>query len=205
MSPDGQLGWLADHTRMSPLLTSVAMAATATDAGSRRCSTNQRPRPSAMAAIPKLVPEVLYLRCVVGMLDVTQAVGRQYVALCLARVFVGFALADKQCRDLLRGQSKLGGSPIDYTDISVKEPQDSSWKTKCRQRIRGCDGVVASLSTKVRHAEGARWEIKCAVEEGIPILGVHIHQDDDYTPAEIHGKKVIRWTWDGIGNCIGRL
>jgi len=62
------------------------------------------------------------------------------------RVFVGFAVEDKQYRDLLRGQSKLGDSPIDYTDMSVKEPWDSAWKTKCRQRIRGCDGVIALLS-----------------------------------------------------------
>jgi hypothetical protein len=120
------------------------------------------------------------------------------------RLFVGFAVEDKQYRDLLRGQSKLGGSPIDYTDMSVKEPWDSSWKTKCRQRIRGCDGFITLLSKNVRNAEGARWEIKCAGEEGIPVLGVHIHQNDDYKPSEIQG-KTIRWSWDGIGNWIGRL
>src|SRR5665811_220176 len=43
------------------------------------------------------------------------------------RIFVGFAVEDKQYRDLLRGQSKLGDSPIDYTDMSAKEPWDSSW------------------------------------------------------------------------------
>lgn len=121
------------------------------------------------------------------------------------RLFVGFAVEDKQYRDLLRGQSMLGGSPIDYTDMSVKEPWDSAWKSKCRQRIKGCDGVIALLSKNVRDAEGACWEIKCAVDEGIPVLGVHIFQSDDYTPSEIRGKKVIRWTWDGIGNWIGRL
>jgi hypothetical protein len=121
------------------------------------------------------------------------------------RIFIGFAVEDKHYRDLLRGQSKLGDSPIDYTDMSVKDPWDSSWKTKCRQRIQGCDGFIALLSKNVRNAEGARWEIKCAVEEGVPVLGVHIHQDDDYKPPEIQGKKVIRWTWDGIGNWIAGL
>jgi len=121
------------------------------------------------------------------------------------RMFVGFAVEDKQYRDLLRGQSKLGGSAIDYTDMSVKEPWDSAWKTKCRQRIRGCDGFIALLSGNVRGADGARWEIKCAVEEGTPILGVHIFKDDDYKPPEIQGKRVIRWTQDGIGNWINSL
>ncbi len=108
-------------------------------------------------------------------------------------------------RDLLRGQSKLGGCPIDYTDFSVKEPWDSAWKTKCRQRIKGCDGVIALLSTDVKNADGARWEIKCAVDEAVPILGVHIFKDDTYVPSELSRRKVIGWTWDGIGNWIKQL
>ena len=54
-------------------------------------------------------------------------------------------------------------------------------------------------------ADGARWEIKCAVEENVPVLGVRIHGGDDYKPPEIQGKRVILWTWDGIGNWINRL
>lgn len=121
------------------------------------------------------------------------------------RIFVGFAVEDQRSRDHLRGQSRLGGCPIEYTDYSVKQPWDSAWKTQCRQRVKGCDGVIAMLSKNTRNADGARWEIKCAIEEGVPVLGVHIHQDDDYTPPEIAGKKVIRWTWDGIGNWIKGL
>ncbi len=120
-------------------------------------------------------------------------------------VFVGFAVEDKQYRDLLRRQSKLGDSPIDYTDMSVKQPWDSSWKTQCRQRIKSCDGFIALLTRNVRNAEGAHWEINCAKAENVPILGVHIFADDDYKPPEIQGKKVIRWTWDGIGTWIDGL
>ncbi len=82
------------------------------------------------------------------------------------RIFVGFAVEDKRCRDLLRGQARLGGCPIEYTDMSAKQAWDSAWKTRCRTRIKGCDGFVALLSKNVRTADGARWEIKCAVEEG---------------------------------------
>src|SRR4051812_2547492 len=103
------------------------------------------------------------------------------------RIFVGFAVEDKKYRDLLRGQSKLGDCPIDYTDFSVKQPWDSSWKTLCRSRIKGCDGVIALLSNNVKNADGARWEIKCAVEEGVPLLGVYI-KDDRYKPPEMDGK-----------------
>lgn len=121
------------------------------------------------------------------------------------RLFISFAVEDKKYRDLLRGQSKLGDCPIEYTDYSVKEPWSSSWKTQCRQRIKGCAGVIALLSKNTKNADGARWEMKCAIEEGVPILGVHIFQDDTYTPPELAGKKVIRWTWDGIAGFITKL
>ena len=120
-------------------------------------------------------------------------------------MFVGFAVEDRDARDLLRGQSKLGDCPIEYTDFSVKEPWSSSWKTKCRQRIKGCDGVIALLSRNVRNADGARWEIKCAIEEGVPILGVHVHKSDSYKPPELNGKRAISWTWNGIANFVEGL
>ena len=121
------------------------------------------------------------------------------------RVFVSFAVEDRNCRDLLRGQSQLGSSPIDYTDYSVREPWSSSWKTNCRQRIRGCDGMIALLSSKTQYADGARWEITCAFEEGVPVLGVHIHRWDNYVPPELTSKPVIPWTWEGIADFIRRL
>jgi len=121
------------------------------------------------------------------------------------RIFIGFAVEDKQYRDLLRGQSKLGDCPIEYTDYSVKEPWSSAWKTECRKRIKGCTGVIALISKNTKNADGARWEIQCAVEEGVPVLGVHIFKDDDDVPPELAGKTVIRWTWPGIGNWINKL
>ena len=94
------------------------------------------------------------------------------------RIFIAFAVEDKAFCDLLRGQSKLGNCPIVYTDLSVKQPWDSAWKPRCRERIRGCDGVIALLSRNVRTAAGARWEIKCAIAEGVPVLGVYISRTD---------------------------
>lgn len=120
------------------------------------------------------------------------------------RIFVGFAAEDKSYRDLLKGQTRLNGCPIAYTDLSVKRPWETSWKTRCRQRIKGCDGMIALLSKNVRNAPGARWEIKCAIDEGIPVIGVHIFRTDRYKPPEIQGKRVIYWTWDGIGNWIAK-
>jgi len=82
---DGQLGWLADHTTMTPLLTRLVMAATAT----RRRIATLLDQSGAIhvptTAIPQVLPADLYAQHLPGMLDITGATGRLYLSLCLAR------------------------------------------------------------------------------------------------------------------------
>jgi hypothetical protein len=122
------------------------------------------------------------------------------------RVFVSFAIEDAYARDYLVGQARNNKSPFTFTDMSVKNAWDSSWKTRCRQRIKGCDGVIALISKHTRSADGARWEMQCANEEDIPMLGVPIHKDDKgAVPTELAGHKVIEWSWSGIDTFIRGL
>jgi hypothetical protein len=121
------------------------------------------------------------------------------------RVFIAFAIEDESARNLLRGQELNPQSPIEYTDLSVKEPWSSDWKTKCRERIRGCDGVIALLSKNSLNASGQRWEIQCAVEENIPTIGVYVYGDDRSAPPETDGVRKIPWSWDGIAAFLNGL
>ena len=122
------------------------------------------------------------------------------------RIFIAFAAGDSTYRDLLKGQAKNEKSPFDFVDMSVKEPWDSKWKTNCRTKIKGCDGVIALLSKKTYNADGAKWEMECANDEDIPMMGVHIDKNNKGTiPSELSGKKVIEWTWDGIAYFVNGL
>jgi hypothetical protein len=122
------------------------------------------------------------------------------------RIFIAFAIEDANARTMLVGQARLEHSPFEFVDMSVKEPWDEKWKTLCRSKIRGCDGVIALLSKKTMPAEGARWEMKCATEEKIPMIGVHINKDaKGDVPLELLGKKVIEWSWPGIAAFIDSL
>lgn len=124
----------------------------------------------------------------------------------MKKVFISFAIEDKFARDHLVHQSEDNRAPFSFYDMSVKNPWDNSWKTLCRERIKQCDGVVALLSKRTRLADGAKWEMQCAVDEEIPIIGVHIHKDDKgQIPSELEGKKIINWTWDGIKSFIDSL
>ncbi len=123
------------------------------------------------------------------------------------RVFISFAVEDKVLRDMLVGQAKNEKSPFEFVDMSVKEPWDAAWKTKCRTRIKSCDGVLIIVTKKTRNADGQLWEIKCAKEERIPRRGIWGYSDDKpaYLPSELDGVRVMNWTWDNIKNWLDSL
>lgn len=122
------------------------------------------------------------------------------------RIFTSFAIEDVRIRDLFVGQARHERVPYELVDMSVKEPWSSEWKTRCRTKIKGCDGVIVLISKHLINAEGAIWEIKCAKEEGIPILGVYM---TGYglldTPNEMNGLTKVTWTWANIANFINTL
>lgn len=122
------------------------------------------------------------------------------------RIFTSFAIEDDHYRDLLVGQAKNEKSPFSFTDMSVKEPWDEKWKTNCTTKIKGCDGLIAIVTSNLRKGEGALWEIRCAKEQRIPILGLYAQRDNKPTlPSELTGQKVIEWSWPGIGGWLKGL
>lgn len=123
------------------------------------------------------------------------------------RIFVSFAVEDKTYRDFLVGQAKNEKSPFEFVDMSVKEPFDEKWKTNCRARIKGCDGVIALVSKKTANAEGALWEVSCAKEEKVPVRGIYCTKDNRPAtlPTELSGVSVVDWTWANIASFINSL
>ena len=123
------------------------------------------------------------------------------------RVFISFAIEDQWAARNLSGQAKNERSPFEFVDMSVKQPWDEAWKTQCRTRIRGCDGMIAMVSTKTANADGALWEIRCAKAEGVPIIGMYTTTDNrPYSlPADLAGVRVVDWTWPNIKAFIDRL
>ena len=123
------------------------------------------------------------------------------------RLFISFAVEDKWARDYLVGQAKNANSPFDFVDMSVKQPWDDQWKTNCRTKIKGCDGMVAMVSKNTAKADGQLWEIKCAKEEDIRIRGVYTTTDNrpNSLPTEQSGVRVVNWTWDNVKSFLDSL
>lgn len=121
------------------------------------------------------------------------------------RIFVAFAIEDERYRDFLRGQAKNENSPFEFTDMSAKEPWDAQWKTFCRSRIRGCDGVIGLISKNTANADGQVWEIQCAYDEKKPVMLMWVNEDRATLPGILRDKRINVWSWDNIKSFISRL
>jgi antiphage defense system Thoeris ThsB-like protein len=124
----------------------------------------------------------------------------------MKKIFIGFAIEDKFARDHLVYQARQDHTPFEFIDMSVKQPWDFQWKTNCRARIRQCHGMIAFVSDNTINADGARWEIQCAYDEGIRVYPVYIH---DYgvkrLPPELSGRRIYHWTWPNITGFLNSL
>lgn len=122
------------------------------------------------------------------------------------RVFVAFAIEDETTKILFTGQAKNAKVPYEFVDMSIKKPFDSQWKTNCRTRIKGCDGMIILVSKNSKKADGQLWEIKCGKEEGLKQIGIYI---DGATflnkPDEMSGIACKIWTWDNVKDFIESL
>lgn len=124
----------------------------------------------------------------------------------MKRVFISFAMEDNFARNNLAYQAQQNHTPFDFVDMSVREPWSSAWKTNCRERIKSCDGMIALISDNTPTADGARWEIKCAYEEGVKVLPVYIHDHGvQRSTPELAGKAIHHWTWPTITKFVDSL
>ena len=122
------------------------------------------------------------------------------------RVFVAFANEDQVCRDRLEAQAKEKRSRFDFVDISEEEPWKQDWQNRVRSRIRGCDGVIALLSPHTYRDPGERYEMQCANEEHVPLIGLQVTAGQSLQlPPELVGKPFIEQTWDGIVRWLNSL
>ncbi len=121
------------------------------------------------------------------------------------RVFTAFAIEDKTFRDLLVGQSKHDKTPFEFIDMSAKEPWDEKWKTNCRARIAGCDGLIGLVSRHTVAADGALWEIACAYDEKKPVMLMWVNDERPALPSALKGRLVNVWSWENLKTFIEKL
>jgi hypothetical protein len=86
--------------------------------------------------------------------------------------------------------------------MSVKEPYDSGWKEKVRTRILRSHGVIALVSENSLTSAGQEWEIQCARDEGMPLLGIWAYAGDR---TSLSGVRTVTWSDANISGFIDSL
>ena len=116
------------------------------------------------------------------------------------RIFTAFAYEDSRARDYIVGQARDEKTPFEFVDMSLTEPFDEKWKTQCRSRIKGCDGMIALVSKYTANGTGALWEIRTAKEEKVPVRGIYTTTDNRPAtlPSEFSGISVVSWSWANL-------
>ena len=121
------------------------------------------------------------------------------------RVFISFAIEDSKYRDFLVAQSKNDNSPFEFIDMSVKKAWETDWETKCKTKIKGCDGMIALVSKNTVSATGEIFEIRCAYEEKIPVMLMYINDERPTLPSLLSGRLINIWSWPNLKSFVSRL
>ena len=123
------------------------------------------------------------------------------------KLFISFAIEDVRLRNLLVGQSQNDSVPFEFIDMSVKTPWDKDWKAKCRERIKGCHGMLVLVSKNTYQAEGVHWEVKCAEEENLKIMVMRAGGEEKLKliPKILKNYKINKWSWANIEDFVDTL
>jgi hypothetical protein len=122
------------------------------------------------------------------------------------RAFISFDYDhDAKLKDLLVGQARNLDSPFEITDMSIKAPITTDWKSNARTRIKGCDVVVVICGEHTHTASGVSAEVKIAQEESVAyfLLAGYSDKNCKKPTAAKSNDKVYKWTWDNLKTLIG--
>ena len=121
----------------------------------------------------------------------------------MTKIFVIYASKDYPFYERLTAQARSARLPVEFDHLEAKQPWFPTWKAHCRTRVYSCDGAIVLVSRNTIDG-GIDWELECATEFGIPILGVNVDKDQrGSVPKAPPGWVVINWgDWPGIAQFI---
>jgi hypothetical protein len=123
------------------------------------------------------------------------------------KVFISFDYDhDDDLKVMLVGQSKLGDSPFELADWSIKEAIDDNWKAHARKRIKAVDVVIVICGEYTHTAAGVSAEVTLAQDEGVRyyLLQGRANKTCTKPKAAKSGDAMYQWTWENLKKLIGK-
>jgi hypothetical protein len=120
------------------------------------------------------------------------------------RAFISFEMEDRWARDFLAQHAHDKRNDIDFVDYSVQNPWDTSWKTRCRERIARTKGTIVLIGRTTHTSDAVLWEIAETARQEHYLFGIQINSDETHTiPSGLAAQNVIRWDFDQITKWLG--
>jgi hypothetical protein len=129
----------------------------------------------------------------------------ELTAMAPKTVFLAFAEQDELFRDVFTAQWSRAGDQARFLAPPADGACPQQWQRDVRERIRGCDGVIALIGGGTSDSPAARWQLRCAVAEGKPLLGLWVEPEHRGKPAEMGPARCESWTWENIGDFLDGL
>lgn len=119
------------------------------------------------------------------------------------RAFISFQMEDKWARDFLVQHSTHKRTDIQFVDYSLQNPFDSSWKTKCRERMAQTRGTIVLVGPATYRSEAVLWQIEETKRQGHYLFGIQVHLDRTHrVPRALSASNLTRWDFDQISRWL---
>jgi hypothetical protein len=120
-------------------------------------------------------------------------------------VFLAFAEQDRLFRNLFITQWSRAGAQVRFVEASGIPGCSPRWHHQVQDRIARCEAVIALIGGSTLGSESQLWQIRCAVGEGKPLLGLWVDPDQRVKPVEMGTARCEAWTWENVGDFLDAL
>lgn len=124
------------------------------------------------------------------------------------RMFLACAPQDLKFAELITARARADQLPIAFDTLGEGRTDEIGWQLECSRRIRGARVIVVLVSPHTRGSARVKWQVQCARELGLAVLGITVGFGDEAESegeALVSGGPVVGWKWKTIAATLMRL
>ena len=126
----------------------------------------------------------------------------------LPRLFVACAPQDLKFSELIAAKARADRLPLVFDGFGEGRFDEIGWQLECRRRIRSARALVVLMSPHTSESPRALWQVRCARELGLPVVGVTVSFEDGGAGGcgEVVGmESIVGWKWKTIAAMLMRF